>query len=246
MVCDKQGFDYNAVPGDYQYRALTAGPRLQRFWHRHKLELLSRVVWLKATDTILEVGCGSGNLLFHASAHVNSAYGFDISKEAIRFCRERAASENLVKTHLFLASANRIPLPDAVIDCVILAEVIEHLRAPLAHLNELSRVLRPGGQMFITTPNYGSLWPVLERVVDWLNLVPKMRNEQHITRLRKTELESLLETAGFVVQRSGTFYALSPLAATISERLAAWLFAMEINMQTSLGLLLYCVAEKAA
>lgn len=241
---NKRGFDYKAVPGDYQYRALTEGPRLQQFWHKYKLELLSRVVRVKATDTVLEVGLGSGNLLFHASVHVKGAYGLDISEEAVRFCKELAASRGLANAHFFLASAPKIPLPDAVIDFLICSDVIEHLEEPLAHLNEFYRVLRPGGRIFITTPNYGSLWPLLERVMDWLDLVPKMRNEQHITRFRKATLESLLDAAGFVVRKSGTFYTASPLGAIISEGLAARLFSVEIVVQTSLGLLLYCVAEK--
>ena len=64
-------FDYHSVAGDYQYRALHSGHRMQRFWHRGKLTMIDRLVknHLRAGSTLLEIGCGAGgNLLAMAAA----------------------------------------------------------------------------------------------------------------------------------------------------------------------------------
>lgn len=46
-----------------------------------------------------------------------------------------------------------LPFADAAFDCVVSREGIEHLVTPFAFLGELCRVLRPGGVLFLTTPN---------------------------------------------------------------------------------------------
>jgi hypothetical protein len=41
-------------------------------------------------------------------------------------------------------------------------------------------------RLLVTTPNYRSLWPVMERAVDMMNMAPKMAGEQHISRFHPT------------------------------------------------------------
>ena len=57
-----------------------------------------------------------------------------------------------VSTHL-RGMTERIPVPDASADLVVLAHVIEHLYQPIHLLREISRVLRPGGAAIVTTDN---------------------------------------------------------------------------------------------
>lgn len=52
----------------------------------------------------------------------------------------------------FLASADALPLPDASVDCVLLAETLEHLAQPEKALAEACRVLRPNGSIVLTMP----------------------------------------------------------------------------------------------
>lgn len=49
----------------------------------------------------------------------------------------------------------RLPFPDATFDCVIISEVLEHLHDDDAALNELSRVMKPGGKLAISVPREG-------------------------------------------------------------------------------------------
>ena len=78
------------ISGDYQYRALHSGPSLQRFWHRNKIDVLRTLVGTDPIGVVLEVGCGSGNLLFEGPRLPGQAIvGVDASLTALRFCTSR-------------------------------------------------------------------------------------------------------------------------------------------------------------
>lgn len=57
----------------------------------------------------------------------------------------------------FYGPADNLPFEDATYDCVLCTEVLEHLPDPLAAMREISRVLKPGGHAFVTTPFLVSL-----------------------------------------------------------------------------------------
>ena len=78
--------------------------------------------------------------------------GLDIARKAV------------LKWHLadtIVADANALPFKDNIFDAVLLLEVLEHLLVPELVLNEIHRVLRPGGELLLTTPNSYAWWNVL-------------------------------------------------------------------------------------
>jgi hypothetical protein len=105
-------------------------------------------------------------------------------------------------------------------------------------------VLRPGGQLLVTTPNYRSLWPVMEWTVDRLNMAPKMSGEQHITRFDPRALRELLIESGLIMEYFGTIYTLSPFLALASPKWAYRWLKREIDNPSSLGMILVAVAVK--
>jgi SAM-dependent methyltransferase len=68
-----------------------------------------------------------------------------------------------------MASADALPFDDASFDCVICTEVLEHCPDPGRTLAEVSRVLRPGGRVFLTTP---FLRPLHEMPHDYFRFTP--------------------------------------------------------------------------
>ncbi|HSK66431.1 MAG TPA: hypothetical protein VK888_05855, partial [Anaerolineales bacterium] len=84
-------FDYHSVAGDYQYRALHSGQPMQRFWHRGKLTMIDRLLknHLRAGSTLLEIGCGAGNLLLQATVKGSYPVALDLSIQALKFVRSR-------------------------------------------------------------------------------------------------------------------------------------------------------------
>lgn len=99
---------------------------------------------------VLDIGCGLGYgsaELAQVAAHVA---GIDVSEEAVGIATESYRLPNLV---FQAASAESIPYPDASFDLIVAFEVIEHLHNWDALLREARRLLSPGGQFIVSTPN---------------------------------------------------------------------------------------------
>jgi SAM-dependent methyltransferase len=84
-----------------------------------------------------------------------------------------------------IASADDLPFGPATFDCVVCTEVLEHCRQPDLVLREVTRVLRPGGRLFLTTP---LLRPLHEMPHDYFRFTP-------------SSLRFLAESAGLTVEQ---------------------------------------------
>lgn len=244
-------FDYHSVSGDYQYRALNSGHPMQRFWHGGKLTMIDRLVRPHLSDgsRLLEIGCGAGNLLLQAVVRGSYPVALDLSMQSLTFVRSRlqeagTGTEAPGGFTCVQAIGESLPLADGIFDCVLLSEVIEHLENPQVTVQEAARMLRPGGRLLVTTPNYRSFWPLMERLVDLMNMAPKMAGEQHISRFQPASLRRLLTDSGFDIEYFGTIYNLSPFLSLVFPEWAKRQLARELNSRSTLGMILVAVAVR--
>src|SRR4029077_8911652 len=105
---------------------------------------------------ILEVACGRGGFgreLARAGAKIA---GCDFSFSALRVGKSKLGQNGLTKLsgQLVQGDAQNLPFADASFDIVISCETIEHVPDAQGALNEMYRVARPDGRLFLTTPNY--------------------------------------------------------------------------------------------
>jgi ubiquinone/menaquinone biosynthesis C-methylase UbiE len=244
-------FDYHSVAGDYQYRALHSGHPMQRFWHRGKLVMIDQLIrpHLRAGSRLLEVGCGAGNLLLQATVAGSYPVALDLSMQALTFVRSRleeakSSVEAPNGSACTQAIGESLPFRDNSFDCILLSEVIEHLDAPQVSIGEAVRALCPGGRLLVTTPNYRSFWPVMEWVVDRLNMAPKMAGEQHISRFHPSSLKEMLVESGLRMEYAGSIYNLSPFLSLISAEHANRQLQRELDGRSPWGMILVVVAVK--
>jgi tRNA (uracil-5-)-methyltransferase TRM9 len=98
---------------------------------------------LQPNSIVLDIGCGNGkNMLYRNDIHVT---GLEQSEELCKICRSR----NL---DVIQGDARRLPFPDSTFDAIMMIAVIHHID-PAEHvtiLNEIKRVLKPGGTCLIT------------------------------------------------------------------------------------------------
>jgi ubiquinone/menaquinone biosynthesis C-methylase UbiE len=125
-------------------------------WHR-----LVQSVLVPGRDLdgrrVLEIACGRGELAEWCGSHARpSLYvAADFSMGAVRLARSRLrARPGSGAFRVVQADAQAIALPSSSMDTVICCETIEHVPDPRAAVRELARVLRPGGRLFLTHPNY--------------------------------------------------------------------------------------------
>lgn len=232
-----------SIPGDYQYVALTEGNRVQRFWHSGKLRLVRDLLRDRSAGRVLDLGCGSGNLVYELARSGYCVVGVDTNRDAVRFARDRCRGLAAV---FAVSDAVQLPFRRDLFDVITMVEVIEHLseKATKQMLGELHRVTRPGGWMLATCPNRKSLWPLIERLLDAFRLVPRLRGEQHKQEFSIQELESVLAGAGFRVLRWGSFHMIAPFVAAVSWRLAERLLRWELASSRKSGNLIYCLVQR--
>ncbi|WP_328427967.1 class I SAM-dependent methyltransferase [Streptomyces sp. NBC_00443] len=102
------------------------------------------------TRTILDIGCGDGTAAATAAPYLpgHRIVGIDWSQDALR--RARTRIPYAVRGEL---TDGGLPFLTGSADAVLFSEVIEHLVDPDAALDEIRRVLRPGGHLMLSTPN---------------------------------------------------------------------------------------------
>ena len=87
-------------------------------------------------------------------------------------------------------------------------------------LSLFKKLAKPGARLFVTTPNYRSLWPVVEWSRDLLKLVPNLAGDQHVTHFSKARIKKSCEQAWWKVEQIGTSNGAAPYIAPLSYRFA--------------------------
>lgn len=139
----------------------------------------------------LDVGAATGFFLKLAVGRGWAAKGVEVSDYA---CRVAEAAGLTVHCGT-LESAS---FPEASFDVITLLDVIEHVPSPKATIAECQQVLKPGGLIFLNTPDTASLWARLfgKR---WHAYCPP----EHLSCFNAANLSRLLEHSGFRVLRVG-------------------------------------------
>jgi len=125
-------------------------------WHRLVLAHLDRDRDLTG-KRVIEVACGRGGFAVRLTRMTMPPpwlVAADFSSAAIVKGRLFAAGEALGPIRWEVADAQSLGHPDGSFDTVISCETIEHLPNPRAAVAEFCRVLKPGGRLLLTTPNY--------------------------------------------------------------------------------------------
>ena len=145
--------------------------------HLHRYALACEFVKGKK---VLDIASGEGygsNLL---SKHAEHVTGVDISDDAVKHANEKYTKEN--KLIYRVGSASKIPLDDASVDVVTSFETLEHTTEHEEFLQEIKRVLVPGGLLIMSTPD-----TVLYKPHD-------PNNPFHVKELTTEEFETLIRT----------------------------------------------------
>lgn len=106
---------------------------------------------------VLDVGCGDAGVVIAFGESGAKGAGLELDQRSLARARVRA-EEHDVDVLLAAAVAEALPFPDASLDLVILDNVLEHVTDRPGTLAEISRVLRPGGILYLVTPKPFSLY----------------------------------------------------------------------------------------
>ncbi|RJO75036.1 class I SAM-dependent methyltransferase [Nocardia panacis] len=159
----------------------------ENYWFRRHEIAYARLLDRCAGKAVLEAGSGEGygaNMIAEVATEVT---GVDYDAGAVAHVRARYPRVEMI--HGNLAA---LPLADASVDVVVNFQVIEHLWDQGQFLRECLRVLRPGGELLISTPNRITFSPGRDTPL----------NPFHTRELNAAELTELLVEAGFRVSKT--------------------------------------------
>ncbi|MHB8093432.1 MAG: class I SAM-dependent methyltransferase [Candidatus Aminicenantales bacterium] len=168
--------------------ATKSGYDLKVVRERHAMILdLCRII-SPSGKRLLDVGSGAGFFLKAAEEVGWQAEGIELSETASAYARD------VVKVCVHAGKIENAGLPVDTYDVVLMLDAIEHLYDPMAVLQKIHRILKPGGGLIIFTPDFHS---TSRRILGkpWAVLSPA----EHISYFTERTLRQTLEKAGFLV-----------------------------------------------
>lgn len=123
----------------------------KNFTYRELIMIIKPI--LPEIKYVLDIGSGVGTIDFYLATKGKKVTGVEISRRAIELAKENAKFFGLDKNLTFIKSTFPSKVPNKKFDLVIFSEVIEHIEDDKKALNDIWRVLKPGGYLIITTPS---------------------------------------------------------------------------------------------
>ena len=165
---------------------------------------------------ILEVGCGEGGFARTLrAARPNSK----LEIVAVEACESAGANAADVVDRLLIGNAEQVELEyEDYFDCVIFADVLEHLVDPWTMLRRVRKLLRDAGTVVASIPNVQH-WSVLANLMRgrWEYTPYGIMDRTHLRFFTKSSIRDLFVSTGF------TPHEISPLLSTTVRVQMAWL-----------------------
>ena len=174
----------NSVTSGYYDIIFERKKGVQCAWHHIKFFYIKEKIY--KTSKHLDIGCGPGTFL---GILKKKSIGIDVAQNQIKYANKKYSNKKI----RFLTYKNKLPVKSKSIDSISMIELIEHIdNRDLNHLlKECKRVLNKNGNIYLSTPNYLSLWPILEFFLNKVS--PVDYKHEHINKFNKKRLASVMK-----------------------------------------------------
>ena len=148
-------------------------------------EILDGFEQYRKTNKLIDVGCGIGYFLEVAKERGWEVYGTEYTDSALDICRKKGITMHEGKWD----PSNYV---DGSFDIVTSFEVIEHINNPIEEVQNFNKLLRKGGALYVTTPNFNSLSRLINKEKWTVISYP-----EHLSYYTSSTLKKLLKKYGF-------------------------------------------------
>jgi 2-polyprenyl-3-methyl-5-hydroxy-6-metoxy-1,4-benzoquinol methylase len=169
----------------YSYSSLKQCPAATVSSYRRVLKTFEAY---RVSGRILDVGCGQGDFLVEAGELGWTSYGTEYSPGAVGLCRARGL-------RVVGGEINRSIFEGLDFDVVTSFEVFEHINTANEQMAIIREKLRPGGLLYLTTPNWGAALRFVEGVGFKMICYP-----EHICFYTRLSISALARRHGFIVK----------------------------------------------
>lgn len=178
----------------------------------HPKHFLTEKPWfaknLKKSDVVLDLGCGNGQNSIKAARIVKKVDGVDIDDVLLGIAKNSA--ENLKISNVKFEKADlekKLNYKNNAFDKIIFLDVLEHLSNRDQILQEVKRVLKPGGLLFLAVPNSQTSWKRFQESLG----VCSYSDPDHRIEFSREQIRALLKKHGFKIVKLGYGYFDTPL-----------------------------------
>ena len=224
-----------------------------RAGQQRRLDMISHVAEERIHGIVLENGCGVG-------MYVEKLTGLGARVIGLEYDVERAVEAKSRSKEIINAAGEFIPLPTSTFDLILSHEVIEHVQDDRAAVQEMVRVLKPGGRAVIFCPNRG--YPFETHGIYWsgkyyfgnklfVNYLPRIFRDKlapHVRVYSKADMQRLFDGLQVkFIERTVIFGAYDNIIArfgAFGKLLRTFLQYLEATPLKSLGLSHFWVVEK--
>lgn len=189
-------------PEDKDY-FLSSVPRYQRFLSYYE------TVANGSSKTILDVGCSPGHLAIAIARSGHKVTGIDLNDEyLVKYNPGWLGEITRIKWNI---ETDRLNFPDQSFDCILFTEILEHIAIthPRILLADLYRMLKPGGVLYITTPNVSCFTNILHLLrnknIFWDQDIFYGSLDRHNREYTSEDVEKALKYAGIANYRINFF-----------------------------------------
>ncbi len=149
-------------------------------------EILDKLEKYRKTNKLIDVGCGIGYFLEEAKKRGWEVYGTEMTDKAVEICKQKGIN-------IYHGELNISDFEEGSFDVVTSFEVIEHIYNPQEEAKKFNYLLRKGGLLYLTTPNFNSFSRDILKDKWSIIYYP-----EHLSYYTKKTINSLLSNNGFV------------------------------------------------
>lgn len=178
-------FNYDSIPIGYYDQVFLKKNGLRKFWHWHKFNTVLRCLKLNSSKSLMDIGCFAGSFIgrfVHDEFPKIHCLGVDILKEQVEYAKNKYSSETVKFLYFSQFKKLHSEIQMQTFDSISCIEVIEHLNSNQIQelLNFIFNHSTSESEIIFTTPNYSSIWPILEFCINLFSDVKY--EEQHLTK----------------------------------------------------------------
>ena len=152
---------------------------------------------LRATDRVLEIGCGTGTTAIHHAPRVAHVRATDISERMIEIARAKAQAAEITNIDFEAISVDKLSAESDSFDAILAHSILHLLPSVSRVLTQLNQMLKPGGLLISSTACIRDFMPLFRYAAPIgraLGVLPR------VNVFGEAELERWLAEAGFVVE----------------------------------------------
>lgn len=180
--------------------------------HLVSLESPWYLKYIKKSDNVLDIGCANGSHTIKCSKKCENITGFDYNEDSLAIAKNMIKRNCIKNIKIFKHDAEeKFPFKKNQFDKILFLDTLEHLNKRCFVLNEVRRVLKPNGLLFLSIPNIDTSWKGLQKKA---GLSP-YSDSDHKIEYTKDSIREELKCSGFKIIKMWPIVYDTPLAGII-------------------------------